>query len=130
MIYMYLYTQISRERGRIRTVEIVLFDISNSMKPYSSAFRAPTSKLRPAIGLFEASKLDEVSNRIPPTSQIANSPEDPQGLLFRADPLIQIGQTAPCRAIRGSSISVNSTLQLLENGPAGQPGLVGAAPET
>ena len=30
--------------------------------------------------------------------------------VFRARPLIEIRQTAPCRAIRGNSLSVNSTL--------------------
>ena len=29
---------------------------------------------------------------------------------FRAYPLVEIGQTVPCRAIRGNNISVNSTL--------------------
>ena len=29
---------------------------------------------------------------------------------FRACPLVEIGRTVPCRAIRGNSISVNSTL--------------------
>ena len=47
-------------RARIRTlggwrntVEIVLFEISNSMKPYPSVFHTYTSTLRPAIGLFD-----------------------------------------------------------------------------
>ena len=31
-------------------------------------FRAYTNKLRPVMGLFETQQLDEVSNRIPPTS--------------------------------------------------------------
>ena len=35
----------------IITVETVLFEISNSMKPYPSVFRAYTSKLRLAIGI-------------------------------------------------------------------------------
>ena len=56
-------------RGWRNTVEIVLFEISNSMKPYPSAVHACTSKLRPVIVLFEPNDLDEVSNRIPPTSQ-------------------------------------------------------------
>ena len=34
---------------------------------------------------------------------------------FRACPLIKIRQTVPCRAIRGNSISVNSTLPPLYN---------------
>ena len=55
-------------RGWRIPVEIVLFEISNSMKPYPSVFHAYTSKMRPAIGFFEPRNLDEVSNRIPPTS--------------------------------------------------------------
>ena len=43
---------------------------------------------------------------------------------FRAYPLIEIRQTVPCRAIRGNSISVNSTLPLL----VVQPKLVSAHP--
>ena len=35
--------------------------------------------------------------------------------VFRAYPLIEIRQTVPCRAIRGKSISVNSTLPPLVN---------------
>ena len=50
------------------TVEVVLFEISNSMKTYPSGFHARTSKLRPAIGCFEPNKFDEVSSLIPPTS--------------------------------------------------------------
>ena len=50
---------------------LTLFEISNSMKPYPSVFHAYTLKLRPAIGFFEPQNLDEVSNRIPPTSQSA-----------------------------------------------------------
>ena len=58
-------------RGRRNTVELVLFEISNSMKPCPSVFHACASKLRPAIGFFEPTNLDEVSNRIPPTSHDA-----------------------------------------------------------
>ena len=58
-------------RGQRNTVEIVLFEISTSMKPYPSAFHANTSKLRLVIGFFEPTDIDEVSNRIPPTSQRA-----------------------------------------------------------
>ena len=44
------------------------------MKPCPSAFHADTSKLRPVIGFFWVrQKLDEVSNRIPPTSQARES---------------------------------------------------------
>ena len=46
----------------------IVFDISNSMKPYASVFHACTSRLRPVLGLFEPNKLDEVSNRTLPTS--------------------------------------------------------------
>ena len=53
------------------TFEIVLFETSNSMKPYaSSAVYAHTSELRPVIALFEPNDFDEASNRIPPTSHI------------------------------------------------------------
>ena len=55
-------------RGRRSTVEIVLFEISNSMKPYPSVFHACTNRLRPVKGFVEPNKLDEVSNRILPTS--------------------------------------------------------------
>ena len=57
-------------RGWRNTVEIVLFEIANSMKPYPSVYHAYTSKLRPAIVLFEPTNLDEVSDRIPPTSHL------------------------------------------------------------
>ena len=53
-------------RGWRNTAEIVQFDISNSMKP--SVFHAYTSTLSPVFFLFSL-HLDEVSNRIPPTSQ-------------------------------------------------------------
>ena len=71
-------------RGWRNTVEMVLFEISNSMKPYPSIFHAYVSQLRPAIVFFEpsdlATDLDEVSNCIPPTSQTrsyAAAPESP-----------------------------------------------------
>ena len=35
---------------------------------------------------------------------------------FRAHPLVETRQTVPCRAIRGNSISVNSTLHPLRFG--------------
>ena len=44
----------------IVTVEIVPFEISNSMKPYPSVFYAYTTKLRPAMLFFEPQKLDGV----------------------------------------------------------------------
>ena len=37
-------------RGWWHAAEIVLFEISNSMKPYPSVFLAYTSNMRPAIG--------------------------------------------------------------------------------
>ena len=56
-------------------VKMVLFEISNSMKPYPSVIRAYTNKSRPTIGFSEPNKLDEVSNRMPPTSHsLAASP--------------------------------------------------------
>ena len=39
--------------GWRNTVEIVLFEISTSMKPYPSVSRAYTSTLRPAIVVFD-----------------------------------------------------------------------------
>ena len=45
-------------------LKIVLFGISNSMKPYPSVFHAYTSQLRPVRGFFDPTSLDEVSNRI------------------------------------------------------------------
>ena len=51
-------------RGWRNTVEILSFEIS--------AFHACTSKLEPVIVLFEPHgfEFDEVSDRIPPTSQL------------------------------------------------------------
>ena len=43
-------------RGWWNTVEIVLFEISNSMKPYPSVLRSYTSKLWPATRSFEPEK--------------------------------------------------------------------------
>ena len=58
-------------RGWQNTVEIVLFEISNSMKPYPSAFHAYTNKSRPVIRFSEPKQhIDEVSNHITPTSQM------------------------------------------------------------
>ena len=44
------------------TVEMILFDISSSMKPYPPVSHAYISELRP-------NNVDEASDRIPPTSQ-------------------------------------------------------------
>ena len=49
-------------------IEIVLLEISNSMKPYASVVHAYTNKLIPEIDFFEPKQLDEASNRVPPTS--------------------------------------------------------------
>ena len=38
--------------GWRNTVEIVLFEISNSMKPYPSVFHADTNNMRPVIVSF------------------------------------------------------------------------------
>ena len=46
----------ARMRGWRNTVELVLLQISNSMKPYPSAFHAHASTLRPAIGFFDPRK--------------------------------------------------------------------------
>ena len=43
-------------RGWRNTVEIVLFEISNSMKPYPSNFHAYISTLRPMIGFVDPRK--------------------------------------------------------------------------
>ena len=56
-------------RGWRNAVELALFDISSSMKPYPSVLHAYTSKLKIVIDFFEPQNLDEVSNRIPPTPQ-------------------------------------------------------------
>ena len=45
-------------RGWRNTVELVLFGISNSMKPEPSIFHAHTRKLRPFIYIFEPNNLD------------------------------------------------------------------------
>ena len=58
----------SQVRGRRNAVELVLFEISSSMKLYPSVFHAYTSNLRPTIVVFEPTNLDGASNRIPPTS--------------------------------------------------------------
>ena len=62
-------------RGWRNTVEIVLFEISNSMKTYTPVVRAHTGKLRPAIGFVEPHAFDEASNRIPPTAQNSERPK-------------------------------------------------------
>ena len=43
------YLSITRMRGLRNTVEIVLFEISNSMKPYPSVFHAYINNLRPIL---------------------------------------------------------------------------------
>ena len=62
-------------RGWRNTVEIVLLEISNSMKPYAPVFHASTNKSRPMIVFFES---QTISMRFPavfcPTSQPAFSP--------------------------------------------------------
>ena len=55
-------------RGWRNTVEIVLFETSNSMKPWTSGFHACTSRSRPTIGLLEPNNFDEASIRTLPTS--------------------------------------------------------------
>ena len=50
-------------RGWRNTVDIVLFEISNSMKPYPSV-HAYSSKMGPVIGFFEPRNVDEVSNGV------------------------------------------------------------------
>ena len=63
------HTACASMRGWRNTVEIVLFEISNSMKPYPSVVYAYTNKMRAVTGCLEPKHLDKVSNRIPPTSQ-------------------------------------------------------------
>ena len=58
-------------RGWWNTVEIVLFEISNSMKPYPSY-----KYIEATLFVFEPTNFDGVSNRIPPTSHSASS-KDP-----------------------------------------------------
>ena len=53
-------------RGWRNTVEIVLFEISKSMKPYPPDFMHIPAILEPVMGSFEPQKFDEVSNGIPP----------------------------------------------------------------
>ena len=60
-------------RGWRNTVKIVLFETSNSMKPYPSVVHAYTNRMRPATGFVEPESLDEVSNRVPPTPQDQDS---------------------------------------------------------
>ena len=57
-------------RGWRNTVEIVLFEISNSMNCTPLCFTHMTSTLRPMIFRLTQEKLDEVSNRSPPTSHL------------------------------------------------------------
>ena len=49
-VYIYIYIYIMR--GWRNTVEVVLFEISNSMKPYPCVLHAYTSKLRPVTGFL------------------------------------------------------------------------------
>ena len=63
-------------RGWWNTVEIVLSEISNSLKPYASipfGIYQATSKLRLEICIFEPNNLEEFSNRIPPTSHLSQA---------------------------------------------------------
>ena len=55
-------------RGWRNMVAVVLFEISNSTKPNPSVFHAYINQLRPMMGFVEPKHLDEISNRIPPTS--------------------------------------------------------------
>ena len=53
-----------RLRGWRNTVDLVLFEISISMKPHPSIVHAYTINMKPVIGLFEPTYVDEVSDRI------------------------------------------------------------------
>ena len=72
-IHIYIYTSALRTslRGWRNAVELVLFEISTSMRPYPSVVHAATNKLRPVISCFESERLDEASNPTPPTSHSA-----------------------------------------------------------
>ena len=52
-----------------RLAEYRWFEISNSMTPCPSVLHAYTNTMKPVIGILGPTSLDEVSNRIPPTSQ-------------------------------------------------------------
>ena len=56
-------------RGWRNTVKIVVFEISNSMKPYPPVVYAYTGNFNSVVCVFVPQQFDEVSNRIPPTSQ-------------------------------------------------------------
>ena len=60
----------------------MLFEISNSIKPYPSVVRAYISKLKPVTSFFELKNLDEASNRLPPTSS-EGSPAGDTGISER-----------------------------------------------
>ena len=61
-------TCIRHMRGWRNHIEIVLFEISNWMKPYPSVFHTYASNLSPVKVFVGPTNLDEVSKRIPPTS--------------------------------------------------------------
>ena len=70
MYIIYIYMAL---RGWRSTVEFILFETSNSMKPKPSVFHTRTSKLKPVKGFLEPTNLDEVSNRILPTSHFMSA---------------------------------------------------------
>ena len=83
-------------RGWRNTVEIVLFEISSSMKPSPSFVHARTSKLRPVICLFGPRNLDEVSNRILPTSHPKTATPFGPGGRWKFNAADRPAQELPC----------------------------------
>ena len=76
-IYVCIYIYIEREididtypclRGWQNTVGVVLFEISNSMKPYPLGCTHMPTSWGPRCVLLIPKNLDEAFNRIPPTS--------------------------------------------------------------
>ena len=88
-------------RGCRNTVEIMLFEISNSMKPYPFCFHARTHKSKPLIGIVEPKHLDEASNRIPPTSHLPRWPTPPRlaDSLAMARPPLGFGKPGARRGV-------------------------------
>ena len=60
-------------RGWRNTVEIVLSEVSNPMEQFPFVVHAFISNTGPAIVFFEPGNLDEVSDRIPPSSHFSPS---------------------------------------------------------
>ena len=102
-------------RGWRNTVELVLFEILNSMKLYPSVFHAYTYNMRPVTGFLSQQQLDEVSNRIPPTSHMSSPSQDPQ-VLSRDDETLFYEATANLRTsiLKASEQARNPLLMNLD----------------